>query len=320
MIGIEQENVMPQSTHHSFTETPSQISRRHVLQILAAGTGTVIAAGFLPGKWLKPVVKIGVLPVHAQTSGDPEPHTQTFAEFGTYSWIVPEDVTTVEVLALGASGGSITDGTANPGRGGRVSALLPVTPGETLTVTVGECPPSITKADADGSGGNGGLGGGGAGGNGGASVSSVGGAGGGGASWVLRSTTPLIVAGGGGGVSLEFDGGDGGGTTGAGSTTSMNGGGGTTNGVGGPGSALGNGSPGTERTGGAGGNYIAYAYACGGGGGGGGYGGGGGGSGGNSSTSGAGGGGASYIISTATELANVQGDHTGSGQVVLTWE
>ena len=49
-----------------------KISRRELLKAIIAGGGGIIATGFLPEKWLKPVVKSGVLPVHAQAS-TPEP-------------------------------------------------------------------------------------------------------------------------------------------------------------------------------------------------------------------------------------------------------
>lgn len=49
-----------------------KISRRELLKAIIAGGGGIIATGFLPEKWLKPVVKSGVLPVHAQASA-PEP-------------------------------------------------------------------------------------------------------------------------------------------------------------------------------------------------------------------------------------------------------
>ena len=45
-----------------------KISRRDLLKTIIAGGGGIVAAGFLPEKWLKPVVKSGVLPVHAQAS------------------------------------------------------------------------------------------------------------------------------------------------------------------------------------------------------------------------------------------------------------
>ena len=49
-----------------------KITRRDLLKALIAGSGGIVAAGFVPEKWLKPVVKSGVLPVHAQAS-TPEP-------------------------------------------------------------------------------------------------------------------------------------------------------------------------------------------------------------------------------------------------------
>jgi len=51
------------------TNTQKAINRREMLKkgALAAG-GAITAAAFMDGKWLKPVVKTGVLPVHAQAS------------------------------------------------------------------------------------------------------------------------------------------------------------------------------------------------------------------------------------------------------------
>lgn len=44
------------------------ISRRDLLRAIVAGSGGFVATSFLPEKWLRPVVKSGVLPVHAQAS------------------------------------------------------------------------------------------------------------------------------------------------------------------------------------------------------------------------------------------------------------
>ncbi|MCD6577166.1 MAG: hypothetical protein J7K66_04035 [Anaerolineaceae bacterium] len=55
------------------TEKPSNfrkpINRREMLKkgAMAVG-GAITAAAFLDGKWLKPIVKTGILPVHAQAS------------------------------------------------------------------------------------------------------------------------------------------------------------------------------------------------------------------------------------------------------------
>jgi hypothetical protein len=46
------------------------ITRRTLLKGVVAGIGSIAAASFLPEKWVKPVVSSGVLPVHAQASGE----------------------------------------------------------------------------------------------------------------------------------------------------------------------------------------------------------------------------------------------------------
>ena len=50
------------------SNTPKQINRRKMLKGVLAAGGAITAAAFLDGKWLKPVVKTGILPVHAQAS------------------------------------------------------------------------------------------------------------------------------------------------------------------------------------------------------------------------------------------------------------
>jgi hypothetical protein len=50
---------------------PVQVTRNQFLKLLIAGGSATAAAAFLPGKWLKPIVKVGVLPVHAQSSQPP---------------------------------------------------------------------------------------------------------------------------------------------------------------------------------------------------------------------------------------------------------
>jgi hypothetical protein len=49
-------------------EHRTRISRRTLLKVIAAAGGSLAASTMLPGKWVKPVLKVGVLPVHAQTS------------------------------------------------------------------------------------------------------------------------------------------------------------------------------------------------------------------------------------------------------------
>lgn len=45
-----------------------KMSRRRLLKAIAATGGAVAASTLLPGKWTKPVVEVGVLPLHAQVS------------------------------------------------------------------------------------------------------------------------------------------------------------------------------------------------------------------------------------------------------------
>lgn len=49
------------------------ISRRKLLKVLAVTGGTVAATMLLPSKWAKPVVEVGVLPVHAQATPPSDP-------------------------------------------------------------------------------------------------------------------------------------------------------------------------------------------------------------------------------------------------------
>ncbi|MCJ7648283.1 MAG: hypothetical protein MUP85_06695 [Candidatus Lokiarchaeota archaeon] len=49
-------------------ESSLPIDRRKMLKSVLAAGGAITAAAFLDGKWLKPVVKTGILPVHAQAS------------------------------------------------------------------------------------------------------------------------------------------------------------------------------------------------------------------------------------------------------------
>lgn len=298
------------------TSTPSQahsVDRRKLLKILAAAGGALGAASLLPGGWFKPVVKVGVLPVHAQASPTPEPSPSpeptaipgsiTFDISGTgYTWAVPAGVTSITVDAYGAQGGMAESG-YNGAWGGHVQATLAVTPGEALSITVA----GQGQIGSSGIGGTGGIGGGGHGGNG-----HVAGGGGGGASWLRRVGSILISVGGGGGSTSMNEGGAGGGTTGeAGGVDALGGSGGGTGsgngGAGGVGST--NGGAGSDEMGGSGADSVIA-----GGGGGAGYSAGGGGA-----SAGGGGGGASYIIAGAMVLANEQGVRSGDGAVTISW-
>ena len=104
--------------------------------------------------------------------------SQTFSYTGSeQSFDVPARVTQLTVVALGASGVGADSGS----KGGRVYAVIPVTPGERLAVFVG----------GEGSGTSGGFNGGGNGGDGGSYYSNA--YGGGGASDVRRGRRKLLI-------------------------------------------------------------------------------------------------------------------------------
>lgn len=286
------------------------------------------------------------------------PHRHTFQFTGTMqSFQVPAGVTVITVVARGAGGAPAPNrsyGKTN-GRGGRVYAKIPVTPGRLLFVVVG----------GEGSDEGAGIGSGGSGFNGGApgglypycgrSGYKCYGFGGGGASDVREDgssrTSRVIVAGGGGGAgTFGVDGGGGGGKIGGdgGSGNSYygggGGGGGGTQSQGGSGGrgmygsygSGGPGNPGTLGEGGSGGQAGGYpsgcesiCYAGAGGGGGGGYYGGGGGGGACAPTlstpacglGGGGGGGSSYAESSAKNVHMWRNwkNATGNGLVVFSW-
>jgi hypothetical protein len=234
------------------------------------------------------------------------PQTQTWTTPGTSTWVVPDGVTEIEAVVSGAAGG---DSETLGGKGGGVQATIPVTPGETLTISVGG------RGDDEelflAAGGAGGAGGGGAGG----SSPGRSGGGGGGASDIRQGGSALsdrvVVAGGGGGAGGDCDG-DGG--VGGGQTPTA-------------GSGAVGGQPGTASAGGAAGTVAATAGVAGlggtganagsanagGGGGGGWYGGGGGGAG------SGGGGGSSYVTPSATDVVFADGARSGDGAVTISW-
>lgn len=266
------------------------------------------------------------------------PGQQTFSYTGgAQNFRVPKGVKQIKVVARGGKGAGSP--AVYPGR---VTAVIPVKPGEELVIFVG----------GDASGTTGGFNGGGSGGPG--AYNGANGRGGGGASDVRARGEELsdrvVVAGGGGGdggVGYWFGcvtptGGKGGGLTagnGSGGPASHaacgQGGAGGGQSGGGQGGAGGNtcdgnngdsGASGALGTGGSGASGSPNAGAGGGGGGGGYYGGGGGGSGCKSAGSynaggGGGGGGSSYAESSATDVKMWQGwkNSVTNGLVVLSW-
>ena len=212
------------------------------------------------------------------------PVTEAYNNAGSFDWIVPAGVTSINVVATGGGGGGSGSG-ALGGNGGKVTGPLTVVPGDSLRLVVG---------------------------GGGFAGSPISGGGGGGSSNVqVGSANPIMVAGGGGGGGsggppsggfLGFNGGNGGGN--GDSSVGSNGGGNTgDNGLGG---SAGAGTFGVGRSG---------ASGIGGAGGAGGSGGiiGGGGQGGVSSGSGIGGGGGGGAPSVGINSGGGGGGGGGGG-------
>ncbi|MBD2757682.1 choice-of-anchor Q domain-containing protein [Spirosoma validum] len=237
--------------------------------------------------------------------------TQSFSYTGQIvTWTVPTGVTSLTIEARGAEGGAIQGGTASAGKGAIAAARVSVTPGQALSILVGQ---SLSGRAA-----------------------------GGGGSFVVAppgsttDPTPLVIAGGGGGAgSVDYptkhgqttpegggsfrgggggfygrgggsgDGGGGGGLLGNGGGTA--GGKAFVNGGAGGSSSFGNGGFGGGGAGAAGG-------ASNGGGGGGGYSGGGGGY-----SYGVGGGGGSYYTGTSLSLVSGATGNSGNGLVIITY-
>ena len=231
--------------------------------------------------------------------------SQTFTYTGAMeSFIVPPGVTSITVDAYGAQGGA--NWVNNTNYGGYVQADIPVTPGSTLYIFVGEQPNGITGGWNGGGNGEGG------------------GQGGGGASDIRVGGTTLndrvIVAGGAGGAgywsSMHVIGGAGGGLIGENGSrvdyvTSPGGEGGTQVSSG-NGTCISLNNP--AVAGGFGFGGAPSACGCEGYGGGGGWWGGAG-----SGNCRGGGGGSSYTDPTATNITHQQGVRTGHGEITLSW-
>ncbi len=230
---------------------------------------------------------------------------QAFNYTGTQqTWVVPAGVTSITVDAYGAQGGS--NSPTNVNYGGRVQADIPVTPGTTIYIYIGEKPNGVTG------GWNGG-------GNG-----ETGGQGGGGATDIRIGGTTLndrvIVAGGAGGAGFwsgqEIHGGEGGGLIGANgyrtSYASSPGGEGGTQSASGNGTCVSLNNP--AVSGGFGFGGTASGCGCEGYGGGGGWYGGAG-----SGNCRGGGGGSSYTDPSATNVTHTQGAQSGNGSLTISW-
>ena len=168
-------------------------------------------------------------PANASGATPAAKYTQTWTNYGFYTWTVPSGVTVIGVTLAGGSGGIGGDGGYDGGIGGELSdQLLNVSPGETLNVYVAE------NGYENGGGAGYGYGYGG-------SCSGDGGGGGGSSAVVASDTGEVIMAPGGGGGTGGFGYGGGGGGTGGGSCSGGGYGGGGTGGTGGSNDYGGNG-------------------------------------------------------------------------------
>ncbi len=281
--------------------------RRRVLAV-AVGTGT--AAAFTVLATTAGTAHAQPLPAGCTQSGQTVTCSYAYTG-GEQTFTVPSGVATLDVTAVGAAGGSVSnllDTNGGPGASVEDTAVpVSVYQGQALTVIVGGVggTGSYTNGGAGGSPGGGGAGGDYPDGN---PAANYDGGGGGGYSGLLSpsGSALVIAAGGGGGGTGGFGGtadiGKGGGAGDCESQLGCGGGGGTSTAGGAGGSGFpvsGNGSPGTSLAGGQGGASKEPRLSSGGGGGGGYYGGGGGGGGGGG-VSGGGGGGSSFGISGLT--------------------
>jgi hypothetical protein len=279
---------------------------------------------------MKKIVVLFLFPLFALAQITPEflqlkPAYTNFVKFdytgAIQTWTVPAGVTKIFVDAAGAQGGTLN--TTFGGKGGKVSAILTVTPGDVLNITVGG--QSTTDIAVYGFGGNGGY----------STAYGTKARAGGGLSAIstaapVTQANALVIAGGGGGGCSGYTptafGGAGGGLEGA-------------DGVGGFGQPRTSGKRATQLAGGVAGiqydtnSVQATAGSAinggkggivvggssgwnGGGGGGAGYFGGGGGAGGGAAQGG-GGGGSSWTHASCQQVSNISNFNTGHGRVVI---
>jgi hypothetical protein len=279
---------------------------------------------------MKKIVILLLFPLFALAQITPEflqlkPAYRNFVRFdytdAIQTWTVPSGVTLIYVDVAGAQGGSA--GANIGGKGGKVSGIMAVTPGDVLQITVGG--QSTTNIAVYGFGGNGGRS---------TSFGTIARAGGGlsaisTAAPVTQANAFLIAGGGGGTPTSGFagNGGAGGGLNGVSATSNYGGtftrGGGATQFAGGVAGSASDGNStlptaGSAINGGAGG-IVGGASAGwnGGGGGGAGYFGGGGGAGGGNAQ-GSGGGGSSWTKPLVVQqVSNIPNFNTGHGRVVI---
>ena len=66
-------------------ERESTVGRRQLLKAIIAAGGTVAASALLSSRWVRPIIKVGQLPAHAQGSYDPTPSATQSATPTYYS-------------------------------------------------------------------------------------------------------------------------------------------------------------------------------------------------------------------------------------------
>ncbi len=106
-------------------EKQQSTSRRNLLKAIAAAGGAIAATTLLPSQWTKPVVKVGVLPVHAQGSAGQLTPTPT-----PTATAIPQPLATIiSCTALNANG-NVTIGPTDTIT--TSAQILPTTAGITL--------------------------------------------------------------------------------------------------------------------------------------------------------------------------------------------
>jgi hypothetical protein len=278
---------------------------------------------------MKKIFVLFLLPIFALAQISPEflqlkPVYKNFVRFdytgSIQTWTVPSGVTKIFVDVVGAQGGSA--GTNIGGKGGKVSGLLTVTPGNVLQITVGGQP--TTNIAVYGFAGNGGRS---------TAYGTIARAGGGlsaiSTSAPVTQANALFIAGGGGGTPTSGyagNAGAAGGLNGENGTSIYGGtptrGGGASQTAGGVAGSIYDGNStaptaGSAINGGAGGIVSGGSAGWNGGGGGGaGYFGGGGGAGGGNAQ-GSGGGGSSWSHASCQQVSNVSNFNSGNGRVII---
>ena len=76
-----------------------------------------------------------------------------FTTVGTFWWTPPQGVTSVNYLVVGGGGGGGRQAAGGGGAGAVVTSTLPVTPGVSVKVTVGDGGPGSTNSSNKGTNG-----------------------------------------------------------------------------------------------------------------------------------------------------------------------